>query len=231
MRLHHFFIDTTLRAGAEIHITDTDLVHQLKQVFRYAAGDQIVLLDNSGFEYLAEIVVLTKEEVTVNIISKEKNLVEPRVAVHLYMSLIKKDNFEWILEKATELGVIEITPIISRRTEKKDFNQERAIKIIREASEQSGRGVMPVFHETISLEDAVAKARGAKISLHFSDTVLAKQEFVDGSEVSLFVGPEGGWSPEDLEVFKNSGVELRGMGKQTLRAETAVIAGLSVILI
>lgn len=217
-----------------MHLTDVGLVHQLKQVFRYRAGDQIVLLDNSGYQYLAEITLITKEEVEVKTLGKEKNEVEPRLKVHLYMSLIKKDHFEWVLEKATELGVSEITPVVSERTEKKDFNEERAIKIIREASEQSGRGVMPIFHETMTLEGVCTKISGdtsAKIALHFSDTVLSKAEFSNTSELALFVGPEGGWGEKDLEIFKKYDVALRGMGKQTLRAETAVVAGLSVVLL
>jgi 16S rRNA (uracil1498-N3)-methyltransferase len=231
MRLHHFFVERVIGAATELSFTEEGLIHQLKQVFRYRAGDQLVLLDNTGYEYVAEIRLLTKEQVEVVILEKRLNLVRPSKKVHLYMSLIKKDKFEWVLEKATELGVTDITPVVSERTEKKDFNEVRARKIIVEATEQSGRGIMPVFHDTVELADAVAGANGVKVALHFSDQPLMKAEFAGDEEISLFVGPEGGWGESDLAVFSGGAVEMRGMGPATLRAETAAVAGLAVILI
>lgn len=231
MRLHNFFVETEIKLGEKLELTDVQLVHQLKQVFRYRSGDKIILINGSGFNYVVEIISLTKEKVEVLVLSSEKNNIKPRLEVHLYASLIKKDNFEWVVQKATELGVASITGIISERTEKKDINIERIIKIIKEASEQSGRGTLPVFKEIVSFEDSLKQAVGKKVLVQMEQERLSRDEYLDDSVVSLFVGPEGGWSDEELLLSNKYDVSLRGMGAQTLRAETATISALSVILI
>src|SRR3989344_5347599 len=122
MRLHRFFIGGQIESRKEISLQDTELFHQLKNVFRYNVGSQIIIFDGSGFEYLANIVSFARGEIALSIMKKEKSFM-PEREVWFFQSLIKKDNFEWVLQKGTELGVSCFVPVISERAEKKKFNE------------------------------------------------------------------------------------------------------------
>src|ERR1035437_6020103 len=137
MRLHHFFIEQKIGEAKMIRLEDADLLHQLKNVFRLEKGDEIVLLDNSDSEYRSKIELLSKKEGVFEVLEVTENIVKPTRGVCLCVSMIKKDNFEWILQKGTELGVSFFIPIISERSVKTNFNHERGLKIIKEAAEQS----------------------------------------------------------------------------------------------
>ncbi len=134
-------------------MVERNLINQWRNVFRFKPGDKIILFDNSGFEFLGEIALLSKEKAAVSIISFEKNLIVPKKEIYLFCSLIKKDKFEWVLEKGTELGISHFIPIISERSEKKNLNIVRAKKIITEAVEQSGRVFIPHLYDIVSLKD------------------------------------------------------------------------------
>src|SRR4051812_300127 len=104
MRLHRFFIEEHLRNKETLILHDSEVIHQWKDVFRLRPTDQIILLDNTGFEYIAEIVLLAKGTAEIKIIDKSVGNI-PDKEIWLFASLVKKDNYEWILEKGTELGV------------------------------------------------------------------------------------------------------------------------------
>ncbi|MBA3550732.1 16S rRNA (uracil(1498)-N(3))-methyltransferase [Patescibacteria group bacterium] len=248
MRLHRFFIEEHLRNKKDFTLYDTDIIHQLKDVFRLRQGDQLILLDNTGFEYIAEIVVLAKGKGEIKIIDTSAALNIPEKEVWLFASLIKKDNYEWILEKCTELGVSHFVPMLSDRTEKKDLNIERAHKIIKEASEQSGRGVMPTIHDVRDFKDALTHAQEQNMKFlafhvggeHFDkEKVLNRKSTLEKSlgipqeknAYGIFVGPEGGWSDKEVNLFKEHGVLVYSLGKQVLRTETAAIAISSILLL
>jgi 16S rRNA (uracil1498-N3)-methyltransferase len=174
---------------------------------------------------------LNKKEVNVRILNK--NAVENicKNEVILFASLIKKDKFEWVLEKCTELGVSKFVPIISERSEKKDLNIERMRKIIKEASEQSERGFMPEICEPIELEEALADIEYKAIALHLSGESFDDENLKIFSKLGLFVGPEGGWGEKDIKLFKNKNVPLVTLGTQVLRAETASMVVCSKVLL
>jgi 16S rRNA (uracil1498-N3)-methyltransferase len=231
MRLHRFFIDEHLRNKRDITIHNDDVIHQWKDVFRLRAGDQVILLDDSGFEYIAEVVFLAKGKAEVKIIDSAASENIPTKDIWMFASLIKKDNYEWILEKATEIGVAHFVPVISDRTEKKDINMERAYKIVKEASEQSGRGKLPVVHEPIALKEVFEEYSGNQVASYIAfdqsgDSFDAStRDDLRASEDSLgiLIGPEGGWSPKELELFKEQDIQIYSLGAQVLRAETAAI--------
>ena len=143
MRLHNFFIGQKIGDAKLVRVENAELVHQLKNVFRLEKGDEIILLDNSGSQYHSKVELLTKKEGVFEVLEVTENKVKPVRGVCLCVSMIKKDHFEWILEKGTELGVSYFIPIISERSIKTNFNHERGEKIIKEATEQSGRGKLP----------------------------------------------------------------------------------------
>jgi 16S rRNA (uracil1498-N3)-methyltransferase len=245
MRLHRFFIQDHLRNKKAITLLDGDVIHQLKDVFRLGTGDQLILLDNSGFEYLSEIELLAKGKAEIKILQSSVGNTSEK-EVWLFASLIKKDNYEWILEKCTELGVSHFIPIISERSEKKDLNLERAEKIIQEASEQSGRAIMPTLHEVTDLKKVFSlKNLPQKLfAFHTDGETFEKEKLGKQSELEkslgiphekvscgIFIGPEGGWTEREVELFRSKNIPIYSLGKQVLRAETAAVAITSLFLL
>jgi len=231
MKQHRFFIEQELQNTDEVILTDRDVIHQMKDVLRLRVGDPVILLDGTGTVFHGRVKILLKKE---SIISKEKIKKVSRkneMRVHLYASLIKKDKFEWVLQKATELGVSEITPIISERTEKLHINYERAHKIIREAAEQSERIDLPVLHETVTLQGAVENCETYMVALHMDGAMLPVAQLRETGDVALFVGPEGGWGETDMKQFEQHNVPVCSLGETVLRAETASVAVLSLLLL
>ncbi len=241
MKLQRFFVADNLvvifnnKIDEHFFLSQDDsLIHQLKNVFRKQVGDQIILLDNSGWQFLAVITELDKDHLKCQLINSElvKNL--PKSKLILLMSLIKKDNFELVVQKATELGVSEIIPVISERSEKKGINLERVEKIIREASEQSERGVVPQIKAPMELRQAVSYIQGQNIPavvFHTGQTRIEWSKFDHLDALAIFIGPEGGYGDLDLQVFIQNQIPVYTLGNQILRAETAAMAVLAKLLL
>jgi 16S rRNA (uracil1498-N3)-methyltransferase len=149
MRLHRFFVEENLNEGNEAIVSDESLVHQLRNVFRLKTGDSLILFNNSGSEFVATIKSFDKNSLTLHIDSSQMPNVESDKKIFLGTAIPKKDKFEWVLEKGTEIGVSGFIPIISERTEKKNIDVLRSQKIIKEAAEQSERVMLPTVTETI----------------------------------------------------------------------------------
>lgn len=231
MRLHRFFVNQPIKSSKEISIEDRDVIHQWKNVFRLKSQDEVILLDNSGFEYLCEIEDLSRDFARLKKIGSREVEGKQKKELTLFCSLIKKDNFEWVLEKGTELGVSEFAPVVSERSEKKDFNFERGLKIIKEASEQSGRGTMPKLRETTGLEKAISDYSGNLIAFDPSGEDFSVEKVSDFKEIGVLIGPEGGFTENELVLFKQKVIPVYNLGSQILRAETAAIAISSLLLL
>lgn len=242
MRLHNFFIDQIIGEAKVIHLENPDLLHQLKNVFRLEKGAEIILLDNSGFQYRCRVDLLSKNEGVFEVIEVTENNVKPSRDIILYVSMIKKDNFEWILEKGTEIGVAHFVPIISSRSIKTNLNIERGRKITKEASEQCGRGTLPELRDVISFDqalDEVEKFGVPAVAFHTGEGLMETADFIAGKlkkhsvqdAVAIFIGPEGGWSETEVEQFKKHDVNLLSLGDSTLRAETAAIVASTLFLL
>ncbi len=252
MRLHRFYIEQKIDGEAEIILTDPELLNQLGKVFRFKSGDRIIIFDGTGFEYEAEIILISKKEVILkpgqgqSLSDGRKGLSLSERNVSLYLSLIKKNNFEWASEKCTEIGVTEIHPIISERSEKKDLNLERVNKIVKEASEQSGRmtlpQVFPIKPLDLAVSQAVAEGKEC-VAFHTDSTVTEHNRLFnrprrqngtpsssdegDSSKPSAtFVGPEGGFTENEIELFKKNNFKILSLGPNILRAETAAIVAI-----
>ena len=241
MRLHRFYIKEKVGDEEIIVLSDYDLIHQMKNVFRFNVGTEVLLFDNSGYEYLAVIVVLKNNQVQFQVIEKKdkRALVSNLPEVTLYASLIKKDHFEWIIEKATELGVSRIVPIVSERSEKKSLNIKRGIKILIEASEQSGRVTLPELQNIQSLSDViqgVTQQDEGNMNLISIDPEgkkwsISEVDHLKNKSIGVFVGPEGGWSDRELAMFKEANIPIYNIGSQVLRAETAAIVITALLLL
>jgi 16S rRNA (uracil1498-N3)-methyltransferase len=230
MRLHRFYIEQKIGQSSEITISDLELIHQLMNVFRFGVGQQVILFDGSGLEFQAEIITVSKKEINFRILSSlAKNIPDKKVS--LYLALIKKGNFELAVEKCTEIGVTEIHPVSSERSEKKGINSERLLKIVKEASEQSGRVTLPTIFDLTDLEKAIEQAvtDGKECVVFHTDAgmILSNRFLIKGEEkntkVAVFVGPEGGWTGKEMSLFKENNFRIQSLGQNTLRAETAAI--------
>ncbi len=233
MKIHRFFLDSTIGDKDKVKITDKNIVHQIKDVLRLDAGNEVILLDGTGIEFSGRIESLNKKEVVVfkEKLKKADVKKDEKFELHIFASIMKKDNFEWVLQKATEIGVSRITPVISERTEKNKLNMDRADKIVREAAEQSGRTDLPFLDEPIKLSVALKIAEGTPLILDIHAPKINISEIRELKKVCVFVGPEGGWGQRDKELFDKRKVEYISLGKNVLRAETASVSIASVLLL
>lgn len=231
MKTHRFFIEQNLENTDDITITNQDVIHQMKDVLRLRAGDPVILLDGMGNMLHGQIKVLMKKESIISKESLKKISKFPKIKIKLCSSMIKKDKYEWVLQKATELGVTEFQPVLSGRTEKPNLNMDRAVKIIREAAEQSERGDLPIISDIENLEDVLQKCETKMIALHLEGESFDVSQYKDVENICIFIGPEGGWTEKDIELFKGHDVEIVSLGKQVLRAETASIAIAALLLL
>ena len=238
MRLHRFYIPEKIGLQNEITIHSAELTNQIRRVFRLKTGDSIILFDGSGSDYECKIDGGDKDSLTFTIIQVSKSRFMPECEVILCAALVKKDTFEWIAEKATELGVTKIIPIEAERSEKKNLNNERLNKIVIEASEQSGRGSIPAIEKIMTLEEVIKSCAGATcatpinvIAFHTEGEAYAQVQPAQDSSIIIFIGPEGGWSEKEIELFHSNSIPVKCLGTQVLRAETAVVAALSVVML
>lgn len=249
MRLHRFFSTIPLPKAGEFIITDENLLNQWRNVLRLEAGSRVILFDGSGDEALCELRTLSKKEATALVLEYREGLKPPR-EVTLFLSLIKRDNFELVLEKATELGVSRIVPVEAARSEKKGINRERSEKILREAAEQSGRATVPILDEAISLQDVFKKyqiplvafdPRGDRNAREYFNALdcsashqvpdLMHDSSSPGFGVGILIGPEGGFTEDELALFPAHSTPVVTTGPTILRAETAAVVALTLALV
>jgi len=204
--------------------------HYLVNVMRAKRGVNVNFFNKNG-EWLSEIVFLEKDRVEVKFLSKIKENTNTH-NVELAICLVKKNAMEIILQKATELGIKKIIPIISERTEVKEINFERATKIVIEATEQSNQLEPPEISEILKLKDFLNINTNKKIFFADinSDYNLEKKDFKEGESATVLVGPEGDFSPAERELILNGSTTVPfSLSKNILRTDTAVISAISLV--
>ena len=204
--------------------------HYLVNVMRAKRGGNVNFFNKNG-EWLSEIVFLEKDRVEVKFLSKIKENTNT-LNIELAICLVKKNAMEIILQKATELGIRKIIPIISERTEVKEINFERANKIVIEATEQSNQLEPPEISEILKLKDFLNINTNNKIFFADinSDYILEKKDFKEGETVTVLVGPEGDFSPAERELILNGSTTVAfSLSKNILRTDTAVISAISLV--
>ncbi len=231
MKLQRFFIRPENVIGTQVTVSDRDVLNQIRKVLRLRAGDRAIFLDGAGKEYESEIRELNPESLIAEILSAQENKNEPELKITICQALCKKDKFEWVLQKGTEAGVSEFVPVLAERSEKLGLNSERAEKILKEAAEQSERGIIPKLQEIQKFEDALRNFSGEKIILDKSGEPMKSYELsVKSSKLAIFIGPEGGWTAEELEFAKESGAKFVSLGSRVLRTETAGLVVAAILL-
>ena len=226
MKIHRFVGNFNFSSN-KLVISEPEIFNQLRNVLRVKIGDSLILADGESNEALVKILKLTKNSVELEIVKISKNESEPDVCGILYCSILKRENFELVIQKATEIGIKKIYPLITQRTIKFGLKEQRLKKIIKEAAEQSGRGIIPVLNKTIDFEEAIKIGGKNDLNLFF-DISGDKLKFestqkAKGNNRGIFIGPEGGWSEEEIKIAKKAGFQIIGLSKLTFRAETAAI--------
>tara|TARA_B100000287_G_C20454066_1_gene710697 strand:+ start:18 stop:731 length:714 start_codon:yes stop_codon:yes gene_type:complete len=205
--------------------------HYVANVMRLKRGSNINFFNKEG-EWLSEIIFLEKNRVEVKFLNKIKDSIKT-ANIELAICLVKKNPMETILQKATELGVSKIIPIISERTEIKELNHDRAKKIVIEATEQSNQLTPPEISKIMKLKDFIINLDNST-QLFFADVNSKKnlkQDDVKASNIkSILIGPEGDFSPSERElILSNANTTPFSISKNILRSDTAVISAISLV--
>ncbi|MDC1151937.1 RsmE family RNA methyltransferase [Pelagibacteraceae bacterium] len=205
--------------------------HYVVNVMRLKRGSNINFFNKNG-EWLSEIVFLDRDRVEVKFLNKLKEPTK-NSNIELAICLVKKSPMDTILQKATELGVIKIIPIVSERTEVKELNFERANRIVVEATEQSNQLIPPQISEITKLKDFLKDLSGSS-KLLFADVnskdKLKAEALKEAKTLSVLIGPEGDFSPSERElILSNSNAVPFTISRNILRSDTAVISAISLV--
>jgi 16S rRNA (uracil1498-N3)-methyltransferase len=234
-----FFVSPASISGDRVTF-DAAQAHQLRNVLRLRPGAQVIVLDNSGTEYEVVLTALKHDTALGQVCARHLSKAEPRASLTLYQSPIKGDRFEWVLQKGTELGVSAFVPLICQRTILRDplrlgKKGPRWERIVQEAAEQSHRARLPRLLPPLPFPDACresARETGLRVLLHAgaSGAGLAALLSPNADRMALLVGPEGGFSPEEISLAQACGIQPVSLGPRILRAETAGIAASVIVL-
>lgn len=231
MRLSRFFIDAPLSLGE--HELPEAQAHYIGRVLRMAPGDAVQLFDGSGQEFRGQLLEVGKKAVRVALDETLPGQAESPLQVHLGQGLSRGERMDWAIQKATELGVSAITPIVSERCEVR-LKDERADKrlahwrqVAISACEQCGRSTVPVIHPPVTLADWLKETDAdLKLVLHPVAEPLTRHE--RPARLAFLIGPEGGLSDAEVEQAKAAGFHSARLGPRVLRTETAPVVALAV---
>ncbi len=220
MRLNRF-IGNFKVSGNNINIDEKEVIRQIRDILKMKKGELLILSDGAGIEIKGEIIEIAKSSVNIKILNQTK-LKDTGAKVNLYLAILKKENFELAVQKAVECGVSKIIPIITERTIKTGLNTDRIEKIIKEASEQSGRNFIPKLLPIAKYIDALREVTSEeKIIFHPSNESYSPMKNIKDS--SIFIGPEGGFTENEINLAIEKGFRVNSLGELILRGETAAI--------
>lgn len=237
--MEYYFADSSgiSEARSELKVTGDEFNH-LTRVLRKRTGDEISVTNGKGSVYHCVISDIMPGKLVCRIQGVQRNLFEPRLKIRLYMSPLKsRDRFEFAIEKAVELGVDSIVPVITERTVKvSDFSErksERIRKIILSAMSQSQRCWLPEFHESVSMSKLLEDTKfdiNKVVMYEFSGDRTKKGIDKTAESLSLLIGPEGGFTDEELELLLQNNWMSKSLGHRKFRAETAAIVSVYELL-
>lgn len=230
MKIHRFISDFE-NIHDEIIVDTPDLVHQIVRVLKLQKGEKIILCDGNGKDVYAEIVETNKHFIKLKKEKEMESLPELKRKIHLYCALLKADNFDLVVQKATELGVTEITPLITHRTIRKNVREDRLQRVAQEAAEQCGRGFVPTVSPIVHFDSFVKKIDETDVNLFFDvgAPVFSGKFLGEKKEINIFIGPEGGWSEEEKHLLNTDIFLPVSISPFVLRGETAAIAACSMV--
>lgn len=213
--------------------------HQISRVLRLRTYERVIVLDNHGLEYDVELEMVQAKGVTGNVLETRQSAGEAETSVTLYLGLTQREKFEWILQKTTEIGAAAFVPLITRRSlvqspGEVDNKVERWQRIIKEAAEQSGRGLCPDLLPVQQINAIKPLAGDQKGIVLWEETQGAgfkkALQTANSQKLALLIGPEGGLTAEEVENAGRAGFQAASLGKRILRMETAAIVATAVTL-
>ena len=237
-----FFVEPEQVKEDEIEILGEDVRH-ISKVLRLHIGEEILICDGQGYDYQCIINTIEKDYILVQIKRKILSETEPICKVTLFQGLPKADKFELIIQKCTELGILDIYPTLTERVvvKIKDAKKEkdkinRWQKIAKEASKQSNRSIVPTIHDFISFTDILSKLKDFDIILipyekqrdTYIQDVLA--DFSHAKHIGIIIGPEGGFEEKEVQMAMDQGIKPITLGPRILRTETAGLITLGIIM-
>jgi len=239
--VNRFFISTSSIEGDRVRLSQ-EQSHQICHVLRLKPGETIVVLDDSGTEYDVTLTAVDRKETIGQVTSRHRARGEPTAEVTLFQSLLAREKFEWVLQKGTELGVAQFVPILTERSLVRtktieDNKLDRWRRILTEAAEQSRRGRIPQLEPIIPFDKAVLRLRDFDRSIIAapSDGAVTLRNALHGitrspASVAVMIGPEGGFTDEEVALACEEGVIRVGLGPRILRTETAAMVACALIL-
>lgn len=240
--LNAFYIAPSAIRDGFVSITNKDQVHQIRKVLRLRVGDVFLALDGKGKEFECLVHTLDRGSVRGQIVATRFVDRETRIPITLYPSLIRRERFAILLSTCTELGVTSFVPVIAERSIFQTMTTNlvgRWNRVIQEAAEIVRRGVLPSLSIPQTLPGAIEQARGSDaltlvLSTHPTTTYTPVQviEMVQAkglARINIFIGPEGGYTAEELQQFDDAGIESLSLGPRKVRSETAAIVATSII--
>ncbi len=241
-----FFIRQNQIDNNKIHILGDD-AHHISYSLRMAVGENVTVCDMQGVEYDCKIESFLDGEVILNVEDSRASENEPKITLRLFQALPKGDKLDSVIQKSVECGVCEIVPFESERCivkikgDAEDKKTARRQRIAEEAAKQSGRSVIPCVSRSVSFSEMIKRASGSDVTLfcYEGDGTVALGKIlkdIDLSnksrdfDVSVVIGSEGGFSLAEVELARQAGFVLTGLGKRILRTETAPIFVLSTLV-
>lgn len=239
--MHRFFVPPQSVEGRTVTLVG-QIAHQLTNVLRMSPGDRIIVLDNSGWQMETELTEVQTYKVVGQVVRRSLARGEPKIKVTLYQAMLRGDRLEFALQKGTELGVVAFVPMITARcviASLDDVNKklERWRRIVREAAEQSRRGRLPIIEPAMLFMQACERARdaGGLMLLPWEEERETSLKDVLAASpmpfsISLLIGPEGGFTREEVQLAQAYGARVISLGPRVLRAETAGLVTVSALL-
>ena len=241
---HRFFIPPEWLTGSAAAIAGPQ-AHQIARVLRMRPGDRLVVLDDSGWEFEVHLLEVQPERVRGEVVSRRLANGEPHTRITLYQGMLKSDHFEFVLQKGTELGIVQFVPLVTARTVALDRGapgkkHPRWQSIIQEAAEQSQRGRKPVLRPAMPFAQAceeASRSAGFKLLPWEEENLASLRSALRASAppdreatVHLFIGPEGGFTRDEVDLARGYGLLPVTLGRRILRAETAGLVAAAAIL-
>ncbi len=253
--MHRFFVSPDALRAQPVILTG-DQAHQVRRVLRLRLGDRVTLLDGQGWCYEAVLIALSETDARFQLLQRRPAEGEPAVHITLYQAVLKGERFDWALQKGTEVGISAFVPLVCERNVVDDLDaieskRERWQRIIREAAEQSGRGRLPIlspamlFSRAVATSAAALSAQMARLSREPQPVrliaweqeqgarlrdVLQSCNLAPGARIEVLVGPEGGFTAQEIALARQHNVRPITLGPRILRAETAGVVAAALIL-
>lgn len=232
MRVHRFYVPPEIELKHNFWLHDLRLVNQWRKVLRFQTGQELVLFDGVQHERLYRLLELNEREAHLELVTDYVRKLPTR-EVYLFWSLLKKDKNDWVLQKCTELGVSHFIPLLADRCVRSDLTQvrlERWQKILIEAAEQCGRSDIPAIREPMTPATALKDYKD-KVELYICEQQTTDdRQLTTPNATGVLVGPEGGWSDAEKDLFKENDIKHLNLHDFNLRAETAAVVATAKLL-